>query len=233
MTKFGLAQPVRRVEDPRLLLGRGRYTDDIMPTGVAAGVLVRSPHAAARIVSVDATAAQSAPGVLAVYTAADLKADEIGELPCVVPISSRDGSPRFDPAHPVLADGMVRHVGDPVAFVVGKTAQAARDGAEAVEIAYDVLPSVTELAHAIGAGQPTVWPGAKNNVCFDWEVGDRARVEALFAAAAHVTRLTVVNNRVVVSSMEARAAVGEYRCCLGPLYPHHQHAGRMVAQGAA
>ncbi len=215
MTKFGLAQPVRRVEDPRLLLGRGRYTDDIMPTGVAAGVLVRSPHAAARIVSVDATAAQSAPGVLAVYTAADLKADEIGELPCVVPISSRDGSPRFDPAHPVLADGMVRHVGDPVAFVVGKTAQAARDGAEAVEIAYDVLPSVTELAHAIGAGQPTVWPGAKNNVCFDWEVGDRARVEALFAAAAHVTRLTVVNNRVVVSSMEARAAVGEYDAASG------------------
>ncbi|HTU53654.1 MAG TPA: xanthine dehydrogenase family protein molybdopterin-binding subunit [Acetobacteraceae bacterium] len=215
MTKFGLAQSVRRVEDPRLLAGRGRYTDDIMPDGVAIGALARSPHAAARIVSIDVTPARSMPGVLAVYTSADLKTDGIGELPCVVPITNRDGSPRAEPAHPVLADGMVRHVGDPVAFVVGKTAQAARDGAEAVEIEYDVLPSVTDLVQAMDAGQPAVWPGAKKNVCFDWEVGDRARVDALFAEAAHVTRLTVVNNRVVVSSMEARAALAEFNAASG------------------
>jgi carbon-monoxide dehydrogenase large subunit len=210
MTKFGLAQPVRRVEDPRLLIGAGRYTDDVQPSGTAAGVVLRSPHAAARIGGIDTAAAQAVPGVLAVYTAADLKADAIGALPCLVPITNRDGSPRFDPAHPVLADGFVRHVGDPVAFVVGETGKAARDGAEAISVEYDVLPSVTDLAHAMDPGQPEVWPGARNNVCFDWEVGDRAQVESLFAKAAHITKLTVVNNRVVVSSMEARAAVAEY-----------------------
>ncbi len=210
MTKFGLAQPVRRVEDPRLLIGRGLYTDDIRPGRAAVGMVLRSPHAAARVVSVDAAAARNVPGVLGVYTSAELKADEIGGLPCLVPIRNRDGTSRFDPAHPVLAEGMVRHVGDPVAFVVGETALAARDGAEAVAVEYDVLPSVTDLGHAMDAGQPEVWRGARNNVCFDWEVGDRARVEALLAAAAHVTKLTLVNNRIVVSSMEARAAVGEY-----------------------
>jgi carbon-monoxide dehydrogenase large subunit len=210
MTKFGLAQPVRRVEDPRLLKGNGRYTDDIQLPNTAYGVVLRSPHASARITGIDTAAAKSIPGVLAVYTADDLKADNIGGLPCAIPLQNRDGTDRADPGHPVLADGAVRHVGDPVAFIVAENAKAARDGAEAVMVDYDVLPAVTDLSKATEPGQALVWPQVKNNICFDWEIGDKAKTEALFKDAAHVTRLTVVNNRIVVSSMEARAALAEY-----------------------
>ncbi len=215
MTKFGLAQPVRRVEDPRLLKGAGRYTDDIHPSGLLFGTVLRSPHAAARLVSVDTTAAAALPGVRAIYTGADLEKDGIGELPCAIPLKNRDGSPRANTPHPALALGAVRHVGDPVAFIVAETTQAARDAAEAILVEYDVLPSVTDLPTAMDNGQPAVWPGTANNICFDWEVGDRAKVDALFASAAHVTKLTVVNNRVVVNSMEARAALAEYDAAAG------------------
>ncbi len=210
-TKFGLAQPVRRVEDPRLLKGDGQYTDDIALPGMLWGAVLRSPHASANLGEIDTTAALAVPGVVAVYTGADLAADGIGGLPCAIPLKNRDGSPRFDPPHPVLAQGAVRHVGDPVAFVVAETQKAARDGAEAVDVSYDVLPSVTDLAATMDSGEPAVWPEAANNVCFDWETGDKAQVDALFAEAAHVTRLTVVNNRIVVNSMEARAALADYQ----------------------
>ena len=210
MTKFGLAQPVRRVEDPRLLLGQGRYTDDIVLPGEVFGAVLRSPHAAARILSMDTSEAAALPGVLAIYTAADLQADGIGTLPCAVPLKNRDGSPRANVPHPVLADGVVRHVGDPVAFIVAETHQAARDAAEAVLVEYDMLPSSTDLGSTMDPDAPAVWPDAPGNVCFDWEVGDQARVEQLVASAAHVTRLTVVNNRIVVSSMEARAATAAF-----------------------
>ncbi len=210
MTKFGLAQPVRRVEDPRLLKGAGRYTDDIAVSGALVGVLLRSPHAAAKITSLDAQAARAVPGVVAVYTAAELNADKIGGIPCAVPLKNRDGSARADVPHPVLADGAVRHVGDPVAFVVAETQQAARDGAEAVLVEYDVLPSCTDLATASEPGQPLVWPEVRNNIVFDWEIGDKAATDAAFAAAARTVRLTVVNNRIIVNSMEARAALAEY-----------------------
>lgn len=210
MAKFGIAQPVRRVEDPRLLSGHGRYTDDVRPTGVAAGVVVRSPHAAARIVRIDASAVRGVAGVLAIFTGADLKADGIGGLVCETPVQNRAGTPMATPPHPLLADGYVRHVGDPVAFVVGETVKAAKDGAEKLVVDYDVLPSITDLAHAMDDGQPEVWPGTKRNVCFDWSVGDRAKVEELFAKAAHVTRLTVINNCVIPSPIEPRAAVAEY-----------------------
>ncbi len=210
MTKFGMAQPVRRVEDPRLLVGSGRYTDDITLPNEAFGIVLRSPHAAARILSVDTTAAAGLDGVLAIYSAKDLIADDIGGLPCLIPLKNRDGSGRAEVPHPVLADGEVRHVGDPVVFIVAESQQAAKDAAEAVMIDYDVLPSSTDLGATLDADAPTVWAQAPGNVCFDWETGDKARTEALFAEAAHVTRLTVVNNRVVVSSMEARAAVADY-----------------------
>ena len=210
MTKFGMAQPVRRVEDPRLLIGNGRYTDDITLANEAMGIVLRSPHAAARILSIDTAAAAGLPGVLAIYTGADLKADGIGGLPCIIPLDNRDGSSRAEVPHPVLADGEVRHVGDPVAFIVAENHQAARDAAEAVVVDYDTLPSITDLGATLDADAPTVWPQAPGNVCFDWETGEKERTEALFAEAAHVTRLTVVNNRVVVASMEARAAVAEY-----------------------
>lgn len=210
MAKFGLAQPVRRVEDPRLLKGDGRYTDDITPPRTLRAVVLRSPHAAAKIRAIDTAAAKQVPGVIAVFTAADLDAEGIKGLPCMVPMQNRDGSAMPMPAHPALAEGAVHHVGDPVALIVAETVQAARDGAELVAVDYDVLPAATELATVTDPGQPQVWANAPNNICFDWEAGDKAKADALFQQAAHVTRLTVVNNRIVVSSMEARAALAEY-----------------------
>ena len=210
MAKFGLAQPVRRVEDPRLLLGQGRYTDDLGGDDVARVIVLRSPHAAARIVSIDTTAASALPGVLAIYTSADLDADNIGTNPCDIPLKNRDGTHRASVPHPILATGHVRHVGDPVAFVVATNPQYARDAAEAVIVDYDIQDSTTDLATAMDPGQPQVWPEVPSNRCFDWETGDKARTDALFASAAHVTKLRVINNRVVVNSMEARAALADY-----------------------
>jgi carbon-monoxide dehydrogenase large subunit len=210
MTKFGLAQPVRRVEDPRLLKGQGSYTDDMTLPGALHGIVLRSPHAAARIVSIDTAAARALPGVAAIYTSADLDADGIGELPCQALIKNKDGSDIHNPGHPVLARGAVRHAGDPVAFIVAETIEAARDAAEAILIDYEVLPSITDLGAALDAGVPQVWPQAPGNKVFDWEIGQKELTEELFAKAAHVTRLTVVNNRIVVSSMEARAALAAF-----------------------
>jgi aerobic carbon-monoxide dehydrogenase large subunit len=209
-TKFGLAQPVRRVEDPRLLKGAGRYTDDIVLPGMLHGVVLRSPHAAAKITGINTAAAAAMPGVRAIYTAADIKAAGLGTLPCAAPVQNRDGTDMASPPHPVLADGTVRHVGDPLAFIVAETTQQARDASEAIEVDYHVLPSITDLATVMDNGVPGVWPDVKNNIGFDWDIGDKAATDAEFARAAHVTRLTVVNNRIVVSSIEARAAIGDY-----------------------
>ncbi len=210
MAKFGLSQSVRRVEDPRLLLGHGRYTADIAAAGQAVGHVLRSPQAHARIVSIDTTAARAMPGVLAIYTSADWEAQGLGEIPCAIPLMNRDGSPRSETTRGALAKDVVRHVGDPLAFIVAETPEAARDAAEAVEVDYDQIPAATDLATAHLPGAPQVWSTAPNNICFDWEAGDRAATDAAFAEAAHVTRLTVVNNRVVVASMEGRAALAEY-----------------------
>lgn len=208
--KFGAAQSVRRVEDTRLLRGTGRYTDDISRPGVLHGVVLRSPHASARIISINTQAALALPGVAAAYTGRDLSADGIGPLPCAVPLVNRDGTMRDDTLRPALAEDTVRYVGDPVAFIVADTPDAARDAAEAIQVEYDVLPSITDLRAATEPDAPLVWPTKPSNVSFDWETGDKGRVEALFAQAVHVTRLEVVNNRVVVSSMEARTALAEY-----------------------
>ncbi len=215
MAQFGIAQPVRRVEDNRLLLGAGRYTADILPAGTLRAVLLRSPHAHARITGIDTAAARALPGVRAIYTAADLKADGIGTLPCAVPMTNRDGTAAPLPPHPVLADGTVRHVGDPVACIVTETVQAARDAAEVIMVDYDLLPAHTDLATAMDTGMARVWPDAPHNLAFDWEIGNKAETETEFARAAHITRLTVVNNRIVVSSMEARAALAEYDAATG------------------
>ncbi|MDE8347277.1 MAG: xanthine dehydrogenase family protein molybdopterin-binding subunit, partial [Acidocella sp.] len=211
MTKFGMAQPVRRVEDPRLLLGLGRYTDDLAPPTALCGYVLRSPYAAAKLVNIDASAASTMPGVRAVITADDLQADGIGPLPCVVPLKNRDGSPRADVPHPVLATGFVRHVGDPVAFIVATNMAAARDAAEAIIVDYDGMPSITDLDTALDAGAAKVWPELTDNRVFDWETGDKAATDALFAQATHITRLRVVNNRIVVNSMEARAAFADFK----------------------
>ena len=210
MMKFGSAQPVRRVEDTRLLRGGGRYTDDITRPGELYGAVVRSPHASARIMSVDAAAARTLPGVAAIYTGADMAEDGIGPIPCAVPLPNRDGTIRRDTPRPALAVELVRYAGDPVAFVVAETPDAARDAAEAVLVDYDVLPSITDLRTATDSDAARVWPDMPGNVSFDWETGDKAGTDALFEQAAHVTRLEVVNNRIVVSSMEARVSLAEY-----------------------
>ncbi len=210
MTKFGVAQSIARVEDQRLLKGDGRYTDDIVLPGMLHGIVLRSPHAAATFGAIDTQAATSVPGVRAIYTAADLNADGLGPLPCAAPVQNRDGSDMVNPPHLALADGVVRHIGDPVAFIVAETAAAAHDATELVNVEYIVQPAIIDLAKATEPGAPQVWAEAKNNVVFDWGIGDQAATDALFASAAHVTRLTVVNNRVVVASMEARAAIAEF-----------------------
>ena len=210
MAKFGLSQSIRRVEDPRLLKGGGRYTDDVAVPGQAQGYVLRSPHAHARIAGFSTAVARSMPGVLGVWTGADLVAAGLGHLPCLTPLKNRDGSMSAETPRRALAEGAVRYVGDPVAFVVAETHQQARDAAEAIEVEYEILPAATDLATATDAGQPQVWPSAPNNICFDWQVGDAATAEELIKGAAHVARLRVVNNRIVVASMEARAAVADY-----------------------
>jgi carbon-monoxide dehydrogenase large subunit len=231
MTKFGLAQSVRRVEDPRLLKGDGRYTDDIVLPGMLHGIVLRSPHAAAKITGIDTAMASSIEGVKAIYTAADLNADGIGPLPCAVSLNNRDGSTMASPPHPVLADGTVRHVGDPVAFIVATTAKAARDAAELISVDYDVQSSITNLTHVTDAGTPLVWPDVKQNIVFDWEFGDRAKTDEQFARAAHVTQLTVVNNRIVVSSMEARASIADYDAATGRWTMYANTQGGWLVKG--
>jgi len=181
MAKFGLSQPIRRIEDPRLLKGEGRYTDDISLPGQAYGVVLRSPYAHARITGLDTNAARAVPRVLAVITGKDMQAAGLGPVPCVIPLKNRDGSPRAETPRLALATDTVRYVGDPVAFVVAETPQAARDGAEAVMVDYDVLPAATDLATAHEPGTAQVWDSAPNNIAFDWEAGDKAKTDAAFA----------------------------------------------------
>ena len=210
MTKFGMGQAVRRTEDQRFVTGRGRYTDDITLARQAYGYVLRSPHAHARITRIDTAEAAAAPGVLGIFTAPDLEAAGIGPMPCLAPIPNRDGTPCKMPPHPVLASGRVRHVGDPVAFIVAETPDQARDAAERIEIDYDALPAVTGTAEALIPGKPLVWDDIPSNLCLDWEMGDDAGTQAAFAQAAHVAKIDLVNNRVIVASMETRNALGAY-----------------------
>ncbi len=210
--KFGIGQPVRRFEDLRLITGTGRYTDDVtLPRTVHAFVL-RSPMAHARIKKVDAAAARGMPGVLFAATGKDVRAEGFGDVPCVVPLNNRDGTSRHDTPRPVLAIGKVRHVGQPVALVVAETLLAARDAAEAIEIDYEPLPSVAEANDAIAPGAPQLFAHIPGNVVFDWDndLGDAKATEAAFSRAARIVALDLVNNRVVVNSMEPRNALADF-----------------------
>jgi len=208
MTSIGT--PVRRREDYRFLTGQGTYTDDINRPHQAHAFILRSPHANARLGSVDTKEAAAAPGVVAIFTGADMVADGIGGLPCGWLINSKDGSPMKEPPHPVLADGRVRHVGDPVAVVIAESLAEARDAAEKIAVAYTVEPAVVDVAAALKPGAPQVWPEAPGNVCYDWHLGDGAAVDAAFAKAAKIVKLDLVNNRLVPNAMEPRAAIGEF-----------------------
>jgi carbon-monoxide dehydrogenase large subunit len=210
MAKFGMSQPVRRVEDVRLVQGAGRYLDDVKLDRMAAAIMVRSPHAHARIKGIDTKAAEKAPGVLLVLTANDVESAGVEPMACLVPIKNRDGSDRADPKHVVLVSDTVKHVGDSVAMVVAETVDQARDAVELIEVDYEILPAITDLAHALDPDAPKAWPELGSNLCFDWESGDRQATEAAFAKAARKVKLRLVNNRLVVNSMEPRGAVGDY-----------------------
>jgi aerobic carbon-monoxide dehydrogenase large subunit len=209
--KFGIGQPVPRTEDPRFLKGVGRYVGDMLPANLAHGVVLRSPHAHARIKSIDATQARRVPGVLAVLTGADARADKLGVLPCTAPPIAFGGPPKaFMALHPILAQDRVRFVGDPVAFVVAETLNQARDAAELVQVDYEVLPAMASTGDAHKSDAPQVWEGAPGNVWFAMERGDKAATDAAFARAAHVVALKIVNNRLSANSMEGRTALAEY-----------------------
>ncbi len=208
--KFAVGQSVRRVEDPRLLRGLGRYSDDVDLPRQAYAVVVRSPHAHARVRTIDTGAARAAAGVLSVLTHADLAADGVGYLPTDRTRRRRDGSPAFATARPLLARDRVRHVGDPVALVIAETRERAADAAELVAVDYEPLPAVAATADARRPDAPRVWEEAPDNVAFFWEVGQGDAVARAFERAAHMTRLDFVVSRVTAAPLEPRAAVGEY-----------------------
>jgi carbon-monoxide dehydrogenase large subunit len=213
-------QPLVRKEDARLLTGRGRFTADLLRPDMAHAVMIRSPHAHARILGTDTAAARNMPGVLAVLTGADYAADGLGGIPAGSDFVRHPGTPAdagfaFRPPHPALARGRVRFVGDSVAMVVAETGQQARDAAETVRVDYDPLPAVTGTAAAAAPGAPLVWDEAPGNVCFRWSAGDAAAVDAAFARAARVVRLDTLNNRIHVGAMETRGAIGTFDAATG------------------
>jgi carbon-monoxide dehydrogenase large subunit len=210
MGEFAIGQGVSRFEDPRLVQGGGRYVDDIKLPGMAHGVVLRSPHAHAKILSIDTAAAEAAPGVLCVLTAADIKAEGWGDLPVPGGLKKRDGSPMFKPRYPILAETHVRWVGDYVAFVVAETVAQAMDAAELIVVDYEELPAVTSTAAATDPASPKVWEGCADNISFEALIGDKAAVDAAFAKAAHAVKGNFTINRVTAVTMEPRNAVGDY-----------------------
>ena len=199
---------LKRKEDARFLTGRGRYTDDINLPGQLYAHLLRSTVAHANLGSVDTSAAEAAPGVHAVFTGPDMEG--VGGVPTGWLIHSKDGSPMVEPAHPAMAVGKVRHVGEIVAIVVAETRDQAREAAALIDIDYQELPAVASLEAARADGAPKVWDEADGNLCYDWEVGDRGAAEAAIDGAAHVVSIDVVNQRLVPNAIEPRAAIGNF-----------------------
>lgn len=210
LMKFGVGQPVSRKEDPILLRGQGRYTDDLNLAGQAYAVMVRSRVAHGVVRGIDTKAAAAMPGVLAILTHADLETAGFGPLRCPMNIPDRNGQPMKTPPRPSLARDRVRFVGEAVACVVAETAVQARDGAEAVELDIEELPAVTNPADALKPGAPQIHDEAPGNLVLDFHHGDAEAVDKAFAAAAHVTKLEIVSNRIVVSAMEPRSAIGSF-----------------------
>ena len=204
-----IGQALKRREDYRFLTGAGQYTDDVVLPGQTYAVFLRSPYAHARIKSIDTAAAAKAPGVVQIFTGADLAEAKVGGLPCGWLIHSKDGSPMKEPPHPVLAQGKVRHVGDQVALVVAETLLQAKDAAELIAVDYEELKPVIDIVTADGAGS-AVHDEVPNNVCYDWGHGSKDAVDAAFAKAAHVTKLSFANNRLIPNAMEPRAANAHY-----------------------
>ncbi len=201
---------VKRTEDIRFITGKGRYVDDVNRPGQAYAYFLRSPHAHATIDKIDLSAALKSPGVSVIFTGDDIAADKVGGLICGWMIHSKDGSPMKAGAHPALAQGKVRYVGDHVAVVIADTLAQAHDAAEKIEVHYGELPAVVDTAKAASPGQPQLHDVAPLNTIFNWHIGDKATTDAAFAAAKHVSKLDLLNNRLIPNAMEPRAAVAEY-----------------------
>ncbi len=203
---------IKRKEDARFITGRGQFTDDVLLPNQSYACFVRSPHAHAKIKSIDATAARTSPGVLAVYTGDDVAKDKLNPLPCGWLIHDVSGAPMKEPPHPILARGKVRHAGDQVAMVVAATQAQARDAAERVAVDYEELPAVVSLRRALDADAPLVHDdqGLTANKCYTWALGDKRAVDAAFASAAHVVTLDLENNRLIPNAIEPRAANAQY-----------------------
>lgn len=211
MSETGIGASVKRVEDKRFLTGRGMYTDDINQPGQTYAYILRSPHAHAKINSIDTSAAASAPGVVAIFTGDDM---EVGSLPCGWQVNNKDGSPMKEPGHPPLAKGKVRHVGDQVAVVIADSLAQAKSAAELIAIDYEELPAVVDMRKALEGG-PLVHDEIETNLCYDWEIGDKGECDAAFQKAHHVAKIDIVNNRLIPNAMEPRAAIGDYNQATG------------------
>jgi carbon-monoxide dehydrogenase large subunit len=224
--KYAVGQPVYRKEDPTLVQGKGRYTDDVNLPGQVYAAIVRSAVAHGVIKGIDTDAAREMPGVLAIYTAADLDAAGYGSLKCIVDFPNKDGSPIRKPVRKALAGDKVRFVGDPVACVVAESRAQAQDAAEAVVVDIDELPAVTKGSEAFKPGAPLLYDEVPNNCILDYYHGDGEKVAEAFAKAAHVAKLELINNRLVIASMEPRGAIAEYDPAGGKFTMH------MGCQGA-
>jgi aerobic carbon-monoxide dehydrogenase large subunit len=224
MTEPLLGRSINRIEDARFVRGRGRYVADLATPNALHGIVVRSPHAHARIRSLDVDAARRMPGIAAVFTGFDLASDQIGPLPCSVthiPMTS----PLVVPPYHALARDVARYVGEPVVFVIADSVESARDAAEAVIVDYEPLPPVVAIADAVSPGAPLIWPEARDNIAFQFNRGDIGPVEAAIAGAAHVVECELVNNRVVAASLETRGALGEFDPASGRLHLTASAAG--------
>ena len=207
-TKFGVGQSIKRVEDVRLVSGRGNYASDAVDKAELKAVFLRSPYGHAKFRIDDIEAARAAPGVRAVYVASDFA--ELGGLPCLAPVPNADGSKTPLKPYPVMAADEAQHVGDIVAMVVADTTLQARDAAELISVTWEELPAVIDMEEAIRPGAPLVFAGAPGNIAYDTHIGDQEKTDAAFAGAAHTVRIKIVNSRVVANYMEPRSAVGEY-----------------------
>jgi len=220
--RFGAGQPVKRLEDQRLLTGKGQFIDDKPDDGTLWLHVLRSPHAHAKITSIDAQAARDMPGVEAVYTGADLVKDDVGTIPTLSIFKRPDGAPMTVPPRRLLAHEMVRFAGEPVAAVVAHSRVQAQEAAEAIAVAYEERPAVVDPIEALKPGAPVVWPEAPDNIVAGMSYGDAAKVEAAFANAAHKVSLDLVSQRLVPSAMEPRSTMAEVDKQTGRLTLHVQ-----------